>query len=277
MRCWRRADSDRAYTLNCEEPSNGSHRGLAASRLGSGRRSCTSIGMHQIWPPPTVAELDSSPPTLTMSELLGRDCRAGLLTASSTHWLMHCGRCGPYPVVHTGGRGPPTGVRSTLAVRSTRIHVGQRGALVAGQSREARCFVRVDDVAHVEPFLRPRVRGWRLLFVGGGNTFRLLDLAPRSGLLEPVRHFVAAGRDYHGGSARGGARVHRHRDCRGPRPERAWAAGSDGTRPAVRGRCTTALHRTPARLGAPGGSMLTKPTCSAFPRLPDVSMTVTGT
>jgi dipeptidase E len=40
-----------------------------------------------------------------------------------------------------------------------------------------------------------------LLFVGGGNTFRLLDQVGRAGFLDPVRHFVADGGDYYGGSA----------------------------------------------------------------------------
>ncbi len=198
-------------------------------------------------------ELDSSPPTLTMSELLGRDCRAGLLTASSTHWLMHCGRCGPYLVVHSGRRGPPTGVRSTWPFALPESMWANAALwLQANLEKLGASFELTTSLTSSHSSGREFEAG-DLLFVGGGNTFRLLDLVPRSGLLEPVRHFVAAGRDYYGGSARGGARVHRHRDCRGPRPERAWAAGSDGTRPAVRGRCATALHRTPARLGDPVG------------------------
>ncbi len=40
-----------------------------------------------------------------------------------------------------------------------------------------------------------------LLFVGGGNTFRLLDMVRRDGFIEPVRQFWRAGGDYYGGSA----------------------------------------------------------------------------
>ena len=40
-----------------------------------------------------------------------------------------------------------------------------------------------------------------LLFVGGGNTFRLLDQVRSAGLVESAREFVAAGGDYYGGSA----------------------------------------------------------------------------
>lgn len=40
-----------------------------------------------------------------------------------------------------------------------------------------------------------------LLFVGGGNTFRLLDIVQRNGFIEPVRRFWQAGGDYYGGSA----------------------------------------------------------------------------
>lgn len=40
-----------------------------------------------------------------------------------------------------------------------------------------------------------------LLFVGGGNTFRLLDQVRRYGFVDPVRRFWNAGGDYYGGSA----------------------------------------------------------------------------
>ena len=40
-----------------------------------------------------------------------------------------------------------------------------------------------------------------LIFVGGGNTFRLLDQVKRNGFTEPVREFWMAGGDYYGGSA----------------------------------------------------------------------------
>lgn len=40
-----------------------------------------------------------------------------------------------------------------------------------------------------------------LIFVGGGNTFRLLDHVRKHGFIEPVREFWMAGGDYYGGSA----------------------------------------------------------------------------
>lgn len=40
-----------------------------------------------------------------------------------------------------------------------------------------------------------------LLFVGGGNTFNLLEHVAGSGFMDPVRRFVAAGGTYYGGSA----------------------------------------------------------------------------
>jgi dipeptidase E len=40
-----------------------------------------------------------------------------------------------------------------------------------------------------------------LLFVGGGNTFQLLDHVRRHGYEQVVRDFVAAGGDFYGGSA----------------------------------------------------------------------------
>jgi dipeptidase E len=40
-----------------------------------------------------------------------------------------------------------------------------------------------------------------LLFVGGGNTFHLLDHVRRAGFVDTVQAFVGAGGDYYGGSA----------------------------------------------------------------------------
>lgn len=40
-----------------------------------------------------------------------------------------------------------------------------------------------------------------LLFIGGGNTFSLLDQVRRHGFVEPVRRFVASGGRLYGGSA----------------------------------------------------------------------------
>ena len=46
-----------------------------------------------------------------------------------------------------------------------------------------------------------RVRNAPGIFVGGGNTFRLLDALARGGLLEPIREAVSAGVPYLGSSA----------------------------------------------------------------------------
>jgi dipeptidase E len=43
--------------------------------------------------------------------------------------------------------------------------------------------------------------GFDLLFVGGGNTFRLLKHLKDHGFVEPVRQWVQAGGNYYGGSA----------------------------------------------------------------------------
>lgn len=43
--------------------------------------------------------------------------------------------------------------------------------------------------------------GFDLLFVGGGNTFALLDQVRKCGFVERVRRHVATGGDYYGGSA----------------------------------------------------------------------------
>jgi dipeptidase E len=45
------------------------------------------------------------------------------------------------------------------------------------------------------------LNGFDLLFVGGGNTFRLLKQLQAHGFVAPVRQWVEAGGDYYGGSA----------------------------------------------------------------------------
>jgi len=64
-----------------------------------------------------------------------------------------------------------------------------------GAPYELTTWTRLEDQA-------PRgLEDGHLLFVGGGNTFRLLDQVRRAGLVDPVRRFVDEGGDYYGGSA----------------------------------------------------------------------------
>jgi dipeptidase E len=54
------------------------------------------------------------------------------------------------------------------------------------------------DLSHHVP---DQLASAELLFVGGGNTFRLLDHVRRNGFIDAVGQFVDAGGDYYGGSA----------------------------------------------------------------------------
>lgn len=56
------------------------------------------------------------------------------------------------------------------------------------------------SLAHHDPS-ELTVRAVDLLFVGGGNTFLLLEMVQRHEFLEPVRGFWQSGGDYYGGSA----------------------------------------------------------------------------
>jgi dipeptidase E len=57
------------------------------------------------------------------------------------------------------------------------------------------------DPIHVHPDPAAAVRHAEGIYVGGGNTFRLLDALYRHGLLEPIRERVRAGAPYLGISA----------------------------------------------------------------------------
>ena len=59
------------------------------------------------------------------------------------------------------------------------------------------------DGLHVHPDPAAAVRRAEGIFVGGGNTFRLLDALYRHGLLEPIRQRVREGTPYLGVSAGG--------------------------------------------------------------------------
>lgn len=64
-----------------------------------------------------------------------------------------------------------------------------------GASYELQTWLQLDH--HTESDLD----GADLLFVGGGNTFHLLDQVTRAGLIDVVGRFVDHGGDYYGGSA----------------------------------------------------------------------------
>lgn len=57
------------------------------------------------------------------------------------------------------------------------------------------------DSAHDAPDPVAAVRGAQAIFVGGGNTFRLLEALYEKGLLAPIRERVGAGMPYLGASA----------------------------------------------------------------------------
>lgn len=113
---------------------------------------------------------------------------------------------------------------STVHGRGYLDHVGEEvGALLAGagsvlffpfalfdraayaakvRARFARWGFRLDSVDEIERTKRRRaVEDAEALFVGGGNTFRLLDALYREGLLEPIRRRVAGGAPFIGSSA----------------------------------------------------------------------------
>ncbi len=57
------------------------------------------------------------------------------------------------------------------------------------------------DAVHRAPDPAAAVEAAAALFIGGGNTFRLLDRLQRAGLVEPIRRRVTAGMPYLGASA----------------------------------------------------------------------------
>ncbi|HZZ96184.1 MAG TPA: Type 1 glutamine amidotransferase-like domain-containing protein [Jatrophihabitantaceae bacterium] len=64
-----------------------------------------------------------------------------------------------------------------------------------GLAAEIETWIELDDRVAMAPLTAD------LLFVGGGNTFSLLDQVRRAGFLDAVASFVAGGGDYYGGSA----------------------------------------------------------------------------
>ncbi|HLF56773.1 MAG TPA: dipeptidase PepE [Thermoanaerobaculia bacterium] len=72
----------------------------------------------------------------------------------------------------------------------------------AAKFRARMAAVGVDaDELHVGGGGRRQVEGAEALFVGGGNTFRLLETLQNAGLLEPIRARALAGMPYLGASA----------------------------------------------------------------------------
>jgi dipeptidase E len=75
----------------------------------------------------------------------------------------------------------------TAYTAKARERLGRAGIEVKGATADAQALAAVEDAEAV--------------FVGGGNTFRLLDRLQRSGLLETLRRRAAAGMPYLGASA----------------------------------------------------------------------------
>lgn len=72
-------------------------------------------------------------------------------------------------------------------------------ALAARRLRELGCDL--EPIHRTDGPIRQRVESAEAVFVGGGNTFRLLERARREGLLEPLREAVLGGLPYLGVSA----------------------------------------------------------------------------
>lgn len=76
----------------------------------------------------------------------------------------------------------------------------RRAYAAKARERFERMGLELDSAAE-RPDARAAVREAEAIFVGGGNTFRLLDALHRLDLLEPIRRRVADGMPYVGSSA----------------------------------------------------------------------------
>jgi hypothetical protein len=90
------------------------------------------------------------------------------------------------------------GVRRILFVPFA-LH-DQEGFWAVARKRFAALGIEVDRLEG-GPDAPAAVEAAEGIFIGGGNTFRLLDLLQRSQALEPIRRRVAAGMPYMGSSA----------------------------------------------------------------------------
>ena len=59
----------------------------------------------------------------------------------------------------------------------------------------------IEMVRSAEELSRKRLAGYSFLFIGGGNTFRLLNEIKRVGMFEPIREYLRSGGTAFGGSA----------------------------------------------------------------------------
>ncbi len=96
-------------------------------------------------------------------------------------------------------------IRQTLAGVSRVLFVpyalhDRDGYAAKARTRFAAMGFDLDSI-HEQPDPVAAVAGAEALFIGGGNTFRLLDALQRAGLLGPIRARVAAGLPYLGASA----------------------------------------------------------------------------
>ena len=116
--------------------------------------------------------------------------------------------------IHLGGGGDPSdeeplwramlqGKRRVLywpfALPPTRIREAK--AWLAGALAELGAEVDLETWSDLSGHHPGEMAAADLLFVGGGNTFRLLDHVRGAGFEQAVRDFVARGGDYYGGSA----------------------------------------------------------------------------
>ena len=61
--------------------------------------------------------------------------------------------------------------------------------------------IRLDSIHHARPRVASAVERADAIFIGGGNTFRLLDTLQRENLIEPIRRRIGGGAPYLGASA----------------------------------------------------------------------------
>jgi dipeptidase E len=82
-----------------------------------------------------------------------------------------------------------------------RERVEEAANWLVGALKDLDLAAKVETWTDLRDHAVPELASAELLFVGGGNTFHLLDHVRSHGFLSAVRGFVADGGDYYGGSA----------------------------------------------------------------------------